>query len=290
MTGKALVRPATVASTGWENLCRLLDPAVVQAPRDPRAWQKLDRLSVVYLARTLSQFPWFNHLALAGIIYAEDGIAHPSRTLRNVHSFLRWAIPKHYASLSVLVPEKALMGYFGDPPRVRGQLACTSYTSLQLHLNAYLQTLPPDRRAALAPFLLPSLNMTLQIRKLNIQVITQSRAQRKQQAFAVARELPALMALGRRRYRWLADLETQVRSAAELVREGQLTLPAMIQCPDLDHRQTLTFRVWDRLSWIQGHNQAYSLQTRRNPSNTDGVLFLQFVGDLPESPWFLRAI
>ena len=207
-----------------------------------------------------------------------------------MHSFLRWAIPKHCASLSALVPEKALLGYFGDPPSIRGQIACTSYAALQLHVHAYLQTVPADRAAALTPFILPALKMTLQVRKLNIQVITQSRAKRKQQALAVARELPTLMALARRRYRWLADLETQVRSVADLVRNGQLTLPAVIQCPDLDHRQMLTFRVWDRLSWIRGHAQVYSRQTRRNPSDIDGVLFLQLVGDLPESPWFLRAI
>lgn len=290
MTSRALTHPEASPNSGWEHLCQLLDPVVVKAPRDPCAWQKLDHLPVVYFTRTLSQFPWFNHLVLAGIIYTEDGIAHPNRAVRNVHGFLRWAIPKHCASLSALMPEKALLDYFGDPPLARGQLAGTSYTSLQLHMQAYLQTLPAGRRAPLEPFLLPPLTMTLQVRKLNMQVITRSRAQRKQQAFAVARELPTLMALGRRRYRWLVDLEAQVRSVGDLVRQGQLTLPALIQCPDLDQHQTLTFRVWDRLSWIQGHLQAYSLQTRRNPSNIDGVLFLQLVGDLPGSPWFLRAI
>ncbi|MCL5952171.1 MAG: site-specific integrase [Chloroflexi bacterium] len=290
MTAQALTHQEASSRKGCENLCQLLDPAVVQAPRDPNAWQKLDHLSVVYFTRTLSQFPWFNHLALAGIIYAEDGIAHPINAIRNVHSFLRWAIPKQCPSLSALVPEQALLGYFGNPPRMRGQLACTAYTSLQLHLHAYLQTLSADRRAALTPFLLSPMNMTLQIRKLNMQVTTQSRAHRKQQAFAVAQELPALMALGRRRYHWLADLEAQVRSVADLVRQGRLTLPAVIQCPDLEHRQTATFRVWDRLSWIRDHAEVYSLQTRRNPSKMDGVLFLQLVGDLPESPWFLRAI
>ena len=277
-------------SNGWEKLCELLDPAIVQAPREPNTWQKLDHLLVVYLTHTVSQFPWFNQLALAGMIYSEDGIAQPNRALRNVHSFLRWAIPKRCACLSALVPEKVLLEYFGDPPGIRGQIACVSYTSLQLHVQAYLQTIPAERVTALAPFLLPPLKMTLQVRKLNIQVITQSRAKRKEQAGAVAKELPTLMALARRRYRWLADLETQVRAVADAVRNGQCTLPAVIQCPDVNHRETLTFRVWDRLSWIKGHADVYSRKTNRNPSNIDGVFFLQLVGDLPESLWFLRAI
>lgn len=290
MTNQMLRHKGELPSNGWEELCRLLDPAVVRAPRDSNSWRRLDRLLVIYLTRTLSQFPWFNHLALAGIIYGEDGIAHPNCALRHVHSFFRWAIPKHYASVSDLIPEEALIGYFGDPPLARGQLACTSYASLQLHMHAYLQTLSADQMKVIAPFLLPPLNMTLQVRKLNIQVITRSRAQRKQQAFAVARELPTLMALGRRRYRWLADLDAQVRTVADLVRKGQVTLPAVIQCPDLEQRQTLTFRLWDRLAWIRDHSQVYSRQTRRNPSRVDGILFLQLVGDLPESPWFLRAV
>ena len=107
-------------SNGWEKLCRLLDPVVVKAPRDPQAWQKVDHLSMVYLTHTVSQFPWFNHLVLAGIIYIEDGIAYPNHALRNIHSFFRWAIPKHCASVTDLVPEKALLGYYGDPPRMRG--------------------------------------------------------------------------------------------------------------------------------------------------------------------------
>ncbi len=277
-------------SNGWKNLIPLLAPAVVQAPRNSQAWQGLDHLLVACLIHSVARFPWLNHLALAAIIYSEDGIAHPAGVIRRAHNFLRWAIPKHSASLAELDPAKALVEYYGDPIQPRGQLAYSAYHSLQLHTQAHLQSLSPEQRARLTPFLLPTLTLTPQLSRLSMHVIGQSRAHRKEQAFVVARELPALLALGRRRYRWLAELESNVRSVADLVQKGQTTLPAIIRCSDVDACQTLTFRVWDRPHWIQAHAAAYDEQSLQISTDSDAKLFLQLIGDPSDNSWFLRAV
>jgi hypothetical protein len=126
-------------------------------------------------------------------------------------------------------------------------------------------------------------------------VDAQTRQSRKQQAFAVTHKLPELIALGRQRYRWVAELEAQVQAVAKAVQAGTATLPVQISQPDLNGAQEVHFRVWDRLSWQMAHQ---GRPTRRALKAVDrpprppfySGLFLQLVGDLPEHPWFLRAV
>lgn len=275
-------------SNGWEKLLVLLDPVVANAPQVKDAWQRLDRKMVVWLSNTVVKFPWLNHLALAGAIYSEGGAAHPSNLMNGLHSFLRWAIPACYPDLLSLKPTEALIAYFGDPPHRRGETASAAYAALQIHMQHYITALSEDDRAKLTPFLFPVLVSTPHLSQLRGYTANQGRAKRKEQAFAVVKDLNVLVAMGRRRYKWLVDLDAQVQGVAELVRQQQITLPTIINCRDLDDRQDLTFRVWDRTSWIKAHRKAYGLQPLRKKAQ-DSVLFLQLVGNLPGTPWFLRA-
>lgn len=275
-------------SNGWENLLPLLDPTVVNTPHAKNAWSKLDGNLVFYLINTVAQFPWLNCLALASVINNESGIAHVRPRIQHLHSFLRWAIPAHYPDMSSLKPVEALIAYFGDPPQPRGDGACRAYSSVQLHLQRYLQTLPMEERTKLTPFLFPILVITPQLTQLQRQTTHKGQEKRKEQAFAVVKDLHTLVVMGRRRFKWLADLDAQVRQIAELVDKQQITLPAVISFRDLDNRQGLTFRVWDRISWIKSHSKAYSEWTLCHQAKSKG-LFLQLVGALPDTPWFLRA-
>ena len=274
-------------SNGWEKLLPLLDPAVVNTPRAKNGWKKLERGMVFWLIHTVAPFPWLNHLALGGVIYSESGVAHPQHRMSTLHSFLRWAIPGHYPDVASLKPVDALIAYFGEPAQPRGDSACGAYHSIQLHMQYYLESLPLEARTQLTPFLFPFLLYTPPLAHLCQQIYHKGQAKRKEQAFAVVRDLHALVMMGRRRYQWLADLEAQVQQITELEKAHQITLPAVIQCQDLDNH-ALTFRVWDRASWLQHHRQAYSKTTLRyqSPYRT---FFLQLVGPLPDTPWFLRA-
>ena len=273
---------------GWQKLLPLLYPAVVNAPRVGSVWQKLDRQLVTWFIRTVSQFPWLNHLALVSVIYTECGAVHAKEMTARLHWFLRWSIPERYPDVSSLKPVEALSAFFGDPPQPRGNNVCSAYHSVQLHTQRYLQSLPAEERTRLTPFLLPPLVQTRELSELKKRAYHKTREKRKEQAFAVVKDLHALVVMGRRRYQWLADLDTQVQRIAELVDRQQITLPAGIQCQDLDNRQDLTFRVWNRVSWIQAHRKAYSQDVLRRRTQNTG-LFLQLVGSLPDTPWFLRA-
>ena len=276
-------------STGWEALLARLDSVVVNTPRAKEGWSKLERRLVFYLINTVAHFPWFNHLALAAVIANESGIIHVRGRIQHIHSFLRWAIPGHYPDVASLKPAEAIFAFFGDPPRARADSAYRSYNTMQLHLQDYLVSLPIDERTKLAPFILPILVDTPQLAQHRMQSVLKGRAKRKEQAFAVIKDLHTLVVMGRQRYEWLAQLESQVQQIAELSQKQQIALPAVIQCRDLDNHQDLIFRVWDRISWIHAHSTTYSVSAAHQPAKSKG-LFLQLVSPLPDTPWFLRAV
>lgn len=277
-------------SNGWEKLLPLLDPAIVNASQVKNVWKKMDRQLVFYLTNTVGKFPWLNHIALEGAIYNESGAVHPLGPIHTLHPFLRWAIPNHYPNVSAFNPVEALIAFFDDPPQPRGGSACSAYLSLQLHMQDYLRSLTDEERTKLTPFLFPILAMTPRLMQLRMHIVNLAHAKRKEQAFAVVRDLHTLVAMGRQRYKWLADLDTQVQRIAELVQNEQVVLPAVIGCKDLDNRQDLTFRAWDRMSWIKAHRHAYHKHMIYDRKRLrDHGLFLQLVGTLPDTPWFLRA-
>ncbi len=281
-------------SNSLQKLLSLLDAIVVNAPPEPSAWQRLDDEMTVWLVNTAAQTPWLNHFALAAVIYADSGVVKQVNPFGYVLSFLRWAIPDHYANLAALKVEEALVVYYGDPPQNRGMAAVKCYSTLQLHLQRFLQSLTPTQRERLQPFLLPALVTSSRLVKLKNRVAAQVQTRRKEQAFAVVRDLPGLVALARQRYKWLADLDAQVQRVAEAVKQQQVALPTELTVKGFDPQQSLTFRLWDRRSWVEAHAAAYSRKTlydvKQIRRTSAPPLFLQLVGDIPEPGWFLRAI
>lgn len=279
---------------GWEELVVDLDLVVTEVV-DPTLWQALEPRVVIWLRNTVLKFPWFNALALCAAIYTRSGATCVYTFLSTCHTFLRWAIPDHYSDLDSFNPEEALVAYFGTPPRPRGNHAFKVYLSFQHHLQHYLATLPEQDRDLLAGYRLPFLESSSRLCKLRDFVQDQSRLARKKQAFALVERLPELVALARRRYHWLADLESRIQSVAQAVQAGEMSLPVQFTVMDLNDEQEVTFRVWDRTSWVQHHRQVYpksalsvTLATTEPPHHTG--LFVQLIGDLPAQPWFLRAI
>jgi len=275
----------------YQRLLSLLDPVVANAPHLGRPWIRLDRQVVTYLVNTVAkhQSPWLNHLSLVMVIYCDSGAVHSFSRVSVLNCFLRWAIPDHYPVVAALNPIEALIAYFGDPPQSRGEQASSAYAAQQLHLQPYLNSLATSEREKLTPFLLPVLSNTPKLMKLRMHVVNQQRAKRKEQTHAVVRDLVSLVAMGRQRYKWLSELDVQVQQVAEAIKNEQATLPAVIKCPDLDKRRELVFRVWDRKSWIAAHRDKYCERIFNSDRDSNGRLFLQLVGALPETPWFLRA-
>lgn len=277
-----------------EKLLPLLDPAVVMTLADSSAWQHLDTEMVVWLINTAAKSPWLNQFALLAVAYAESGIVRQVTPFGYLLVFLRWAIPDRYAQLAALPVEQALVAFFGDPPQRRGMDAFKAYSALQLHLQRFLESLPLASQERLKPFLLPRLVSTGRLAKLKRRVQDQVHLRRKEQAFAVVQDLPALIALARQRYKWLADLDAEVQRIALQLQENRITLPATIRMRGCEGPQPLTFRVWDRRRWVFAHPDAYSRKVhydiRRLGVPSTAHLFLQFVGELPESGWFLRAM
>ncbi len=276
---------------GWAKLRPFLVPEVVNAPHLDHTWEKLDRKVVTYLTNTVARNkrPWLNHLALALAVYSESGIAHPSSAVTTMNNFLRWAIPTRYPDVASLDPAEAMIAYYGDPPRPKGKHACDAYNGLQLNMRPYLDSLSADEHKRLEPFVFPPLFNTPRLTKLRVYVQNTSQAKRKEQAWVIVRDLVSLVAMGRRRYKWLMDLDAQVQQVAEAVKSGQATLPAVIQCRDLGNWEQLTFRVWNRKSWTEAHRDKYDETTFKRTRDSDSALFLQLVGTLPDPAWFLRA-
>jgi hypothetical protein len=284
--------PAERASQYREALWALLDPVVASVLHDPGLRQLVPREVAIYLVHSCGPFPWFNHLALASVIYASSRVADPRACLERVHRFLRWAIPQHFPDLASLHLQPALIAYFGDPPQPRGYHAFKAYSALQLHLERFLNALTAEQRTALAPFLLPPLLYSSALNRLASRSREKTRQTRKAKAFAVVNHLPELVALARRRYRWLSELDTQLQQVCAAVQRGETPLPTKITLKSLENREDLHFRVWHRTSWSLAHPAAVPSARRGGAGsvNPPEGFFLQLVGVLPEHPWFLRAL
>jgi hypothetical protein len=213
----------------------------------------------------------------------------------SLNSFLRWAIPKHYPDVSSLNPVEALIAYFGDPPLRRGEHASRSYNAVQLHMRRYLESVSPEERMKLTPFLFPLLIDSPQLSRLRVQTTRKGEEKRKEQTFAVVKDLHALIMMARQRYQWLVDLDQRVQQIAKSIENQSIILPVTLSIRDLDDRQDLTFRVWNRMSWLEHHRKGYSWESLRDakqdfsrPEYRRG-LFLQLAGPLPDTVWFLHA-
>ncbi len=280
--------------TDVEKLLALLDPIVVNAPPDQQSWKTLGHEALVWLANTVSKTPWLNTIALLGVTYASGGIARPIAPLRWACNFLCWAIPDHYPDLAHLKVEDALVAFYGDEPHLGGVLTTSAISALQMYMTHFLNGLTPEQRKALSPFLIPKLDRSPRLIRLRAIAMRTVQSGRKEQAFAVVRELPALVALGRRRYKWLADLDQHVRQAAELVRQGQAAWPMIVTLPDITGQQEVVFRAWNYKSWVEAHKAAFSESTvrlmKRQTTGAAEPVLLQLVGDKPDVAWFLPAM
>lgn len=274
-------------NNGFEELEVLLDPAVTRVLRESRLWQLCPRNLVTYLVHTCSRSPWFNHLSLASVVYASSRVADPCSCVMRVHRFLRWAIPKHFPDLAHLQLEKAIVTYFGEPPQPCGINLYKSYNALQIHIERFLASLPPEQRLTLDSFRLPALFYSRSLSRLTSQAEEKMRRNRKGKAFAVVHRLPDLVALARQRYRWLSELDVKLQIIRESLQRGETNLPAVITLKSPENQADLRFRVWDAQSWSLAHSQAPSHST---PTLVQERLFLQLVGEMPEHPWFLRAV
>lgn len=284
--------PAQGPDNGIERLLGLLNPRMMAALPDPSLWSQMPRRIVTYMVHNCAQSPWFNHLALASVIYASSRVADPGHCVERVHRFLYWAIPTHFPDLGHLRLESALRTYFEETRPGCGVNLYKSYHALQLHLGRFLASLSPEQRVALTPFLLPSLTSSPALARLASQAAEKTRRARKTKAFAIVKRLPDLVVLARRRYRWLSELDAQLQQVGAAVQRGDLRLPAEITSPGLEGPEKLHFRVWNRASWLRAHAGVRPPKTvprTRLPRDSE-QLFLQCVGELPENPWFLQAV
>jgi hypothetical protein len=270
-----------------------LDPDLVQT-LPVTTWQQIPPDLVCWLRNNALTYPWTNQLALAAAVHSLSGVAHPTSEVRAIHSWLRYAIPDLYPDLASLDPEQALLRYMSDPlqPRV-GKDAYGAYRTLQNKMQRYLAEAGPAIGERLGPFLFPPLIVSARLEKLVKQKQVASAQHRKNQVFDITKKLSGLVALAKRRYHWLANLENQVQHIARQVETGEITLPLSITVPHPEQQETLTFRVWSQVAWVTAHPDVYAPKTlsrHRCLTDTETRLFLQLEGNLPEGGWFLPAL
>jgi hypothetical protein len=275
-------------------LFQKLDPVVAQEGRHPNIYPHLGPDLLTWLLNSAPNWPWFNHLALAGMIYAASGVVNQVAPLTGVHAFLKWSIPDFYPGLGQLNVEAALTHYFGPDLASRGAEAYKSYATLQQQVKQYLSILPDERQAALTQFLLPAFTPSRELYASKKAAQEKARRKRKEQVFPVASRLPSLIALARCRCQWLQQLEAEVDQLATRIAAGEVTLPVVLPIKHWHGQHTLSFKVWDQASWILAHATDYHPKRVRRAKNqqaaTNTQLFLQLCGAPAADDWFLRAV
>ncbi|MCP4358392.1 MAG: site-specific integrase [Chloroflexi bacterium] len=275
-------------------LFQKLAPTVVQEVRQPNICAYVGPALLTWLLNSGSKWPWFNHLTLVGMIYAATGVVHQTGPALGVHTFLKWAIPDYYPDLAQLKVEAAITKCFGSDLAARGANAYHNYSALQQPVKAYVDTLPEARQVALVPFLLPVFTPSRKLYLLKKAATEKAKQKRKEQVFPVARRLPGLIALARRRCRWLQQLEAEVQQIAAKVAAGEITLPTTLAVKHWDGQQSMSFKIWNQPSWILAHTTYYHpervLKAKKDPESFDEQLFLQLWSDLLDDCWFLQAV
>ncbi len=257
-------------------------------------WRQIPPDLASWMINNALAYPWSNHLALAAVVHTLSGVIHPTNEIRSMHSFLRYVIPNLHPDLASLEPEQALLAYMNDPvqPRV-GRSAYAAYLRLQNKTQQYLAETTPAICQRLTPFLFPTLIVSSRLENLAKQKRVASARQRKNQTFGITKNLSNLVALAKRRYKWLANLENQLQQTAEQFRSGEITLPTTITVQHPEQSGELTFRVWNRLAWVNAHQDVYAAKTlkwHRYLKETETRLFLQLESDLSDGGWFLPAV
>ena len=220
ISGQSNSEDSHPVSNGWENLVPRLHPAILDAAPHPKFWQRVDRVMVSWLLNVANKTPWLNPLALMGMVIASNEPANLMQYPWAMDGFLGWAIPDHYPDLASLKPNEALETYFGNPLQTRGRVAHRAYSAVQFQVTHYLESLPPQKRTALIPFLLPPLKPSRRLSRMSVFVEERAKQGRKERGFAVVKTLPHLIAIGRRRYRWLAELDRRVQQVFQSDRKS----------------------------------------------------------------------
>jgi hypothetical protein len=264
----------------WTKLDENYAPVVLHAPKtwgDPSYKESLhpiDSRIPTYLAKTIAKAPWRNELALTMVVmhahHLDPGtIIYYASGLNTLFRQLFAAF--HIQTLEEWNPSRHLREYLQkkvcqDDSHYKRRRLFKTYCSSVGHLTRWLQSLPETEQEQYRQFVLPDLDRGDFVNLLQWKEVRRTQQEkRKLETEAVVHRLAEILAEAHFRYNLFLRLHVAFLQAVADVENGKRSVPCYIYLKEggdknkgIPARELLTFRLWDRRSFVLAHASEYS--------------------------------
>src|SRR5215469_3131660 len=249
----------------WQNLQRVLDPAIVSAPG--LVWGEIDPQFMRFLSKSVAGTPWLNHLALAVLVMTVRTRLDRSTIGGSMYALhARWRVLFPTYDLTAFEdwePLEHIPRYLNDT-EIKDSINTRQeflrrYSATAHHTHAYLRSLPQRERAQYQQWVLPLFPTSLQ-RQLSCEseMFEAQTQRRKKETDAIAPHFTRIRGEAHLRWNQLKRLRAQFNEALSLVISGREELPLKFSYEESSKKQRLHFILWDRPSFTLAHNAQYS--------------------------------
>lgn len=253
----------------WKHLQHLFPQKLLHAPRID--WTQVEPVFLRYLYRSVRKEPWFLHLAFnIGILVCYARLDH--QTVRScmygLHARWRVLFP-HYQITSVeeWKSDEHFPRYLNDSQLpdtfAMRQEFLRRYWSISQHIARYLRSLPEADAELYQQWALPTLPSDLYhalSQSANLRVEQQIR--RKEHTDALVPHFVRIRGEAHLRWNQIKRLRDSFLNAARLAQTGQEAFPVTFSYEELHLGLRLSFRVWDRPSFVEHHAEQYAASTK----------------------------
>ncbi len=276
----------------WQQFQDTVDPLVLTAPKIN--WDQVERRFLNYITVKTAGRPWCNYLALflgVATCYAKLDRQSIKSRLHSMHCRFDTIFAAYQLTdFSEWDPVEHLTRYMNDPAGPDSlETRCEfmrSYTAVVRTLAVYLQAIPNEMRLPYQQWALPALPAGVRAQIAHDQDVRDLQAQRrKADSDAVSPFFAQMRGEAHLRWNALARLRRHYQEVVAQVEAGKATLPVSFSYEEPRYKQRLHFLLWDRPSFILGHGQNYSFQSRSKARNKRmeysperNHFFLEFVG------------
>ncbi len=256
--------PQPEIEQAWGYLRQVLPPELLSAPL--LNWDEVDAVLVLYLYRQVRDTPWFIPIAFMLAIqrsYGRQNVNTIFRRLNSLHTRWRTIFPRYnISSFEEWNPSTYLPQYLSDPELpdtlTMRQMFLSSYTAVTNHMADYLRALPEASRKIYQRWILPPLPAGLRRALSGGSIVLAEQQQRRKEATdALVPHFARIRGEAHLRWNQLKRLRDIYCEALARIQSGQEILPWTFSYEEPRLKQRLTFRLWDRYSFLQAHRGQY---------------------------------
>lgn len=287
----------------------IIAPKTCGDPYNTGEWLAVSKKVLSYLERNIIGQPWVNELVLVSAVMSARRyeVSTICRTLSTINPKLKSIFEIiGIEKMADWKPEQYIPDYLkGDILPSESQSTRQYFLKRYQHtckiMSKWLESLPIQQKEIYIQFILPAIDEKYLVGlKRMPEVEEQQRRTRKAETDAVLPHFANIRAEAHYRFNRIIRLRKAYLEALKTVNENNYTFPFSFSYQEwgnLNHslsaKERLTFRIWDRQSFLHSHADSYSRSTVSKIKRVPNFTFLEYVsserlvGDAPaEGLWF----